>query len=112
MDAETADGTFHVESVTLMTSELRVSIPPAQVRDLQKLLALEALGFTPHTSVHFDHDQQCFVLELDGDAVTHLLDLLSIAIDDRNAETWAERQDRLRSQYRLDLTAGSEVNLR
>lgn len=82
---------------------LRISIPPARVRDVQKLLVIEAEGFLPAQAVHYDPDAGAFCLDLEGDAVSHILELLVIAVDARHAETWHERQARASEQLHLNL---------
>jgi hypothetical protein len=94
-----------IMGVTVASASIRLSIPPSRIRDVQKLLQLEAHGFIPKGQVHFDPDDQAFVLELDGEAVSHVLDLLMIATDDRESETWQERQSRELAQLRLSLEA-------
>lgn len=90
------------------TPRLRLTVPPECVRDLKKLLALESDGFLPASRVHYDADQGGFVLELHGNAVGQVLDLLTIATDCRDAETWAQRLERERSQLSLSFTAADE----
>lgn len=82
---------------------LELVIPPARVADLQKLLVFEAGGFLPSGSVVYKQDRAAFVLTLTGEAVTHVLDLLAIAMDTRGAETWPERQARELTQLKLQL---------
>ena len=96
--------TLHITAATLMSPTIRLTVPPSRVDDVQKLLLLEAGGFLPKGRVQFDPEEGAFVLELDGDAVSHLLDLLTIATDDRHAETWNERRAREGSQLHLGLT--------
>lgn len=92
---------LHLMGATLMSPSIRLTIPPARVRDVQQLLMLEAGGFLPKGRVQYDADHQAFLVELDGDAVSHLLDLLMIATEDRHAETWEERRAREGSQLSL-----------
>jgi hypothetical protein len=99
---------LRIMGATVASASIRLTIPPARIRDVQKLLQLEAHGFIPKGQVHFDPDDQAFVLELDGEAVSHVLDLLMIATDCRDAETWAERVERERSQLSLTFTAADE----
>lgn len=99
---------LHIEGVTMMSANLRIAVPPSRIRDVQQLLGLEGGGFLPHGTVHYDPDLAAFVLDIDGEAVSHVLDLLSIAMDTRGAETWNERQAREMSQLRLQL-AGEDV---
>jgi hypothetical protein len=94
--------------ITVNTPRLRLTVPPECVRDLQKLLALESDGFLPASRVHYDADQGGFVLELHGNAVGQVLDLLTIATDCRDAETWAQRLERERAQMSLSFTAADE----
>lgn len=89
--------------ISLASASLRLTVPWHQKRDLEKLLRLEHHGFIPANSVRADSDEQAFVLEIDGAKVSHLLELLEIAIDDREAETWQERQSREIAQMRLNL---------
>ena len=96
---------LQIMGATVASTSIRLTIPPARIRDVQKLLQLEAHGFVPKGQVHFDPDDQAFVLELDGEAVSHVLDLLMIATDDRESETWQERQSRELAQLRLSLDA-------
>jgi hypothetical protein len=98
---------LRIMGATVASASIRLTIPPARIRDVQKLLQLEAHGFIPKGQVHFDPDDQAFVLELDGEAVSHVLDLLMIATDDRESETWQERQSRELAQLRLSLDAES-----
>lgn len=98
---------LHLQGISVASNALRLSIPPAHVQDVQKLLALEAHGFVPRKRIGYDPDDQAFVLELDGDAVSHLLELLSIAMDTRGAETWEER--RAREWFQLPLTFADPV---
>jgi hypothetical protein len=94
--------------ITVNTPRLQLTVPPECVRDLQKLLALESDGFLPASRVHYDADQGGFVLELHGNAVSQVLDLLAIATDCRDAETWAQRLEREKSQMSLTFTAADE----
>lgn len=106
MEDETTYG-LHLHGVTMNSASLRITIPPSRVRDLDQLFALQRDGFLPANQVHFDHDEQSFVLELDGEAVSHVLDLLGVAMDTRASETWHERQARELSQLTLSLTLGA-----
>lgn len=96
---------MNIQGVTMTSPSIRITVPPERVRDLQKLMALESGGFIPFSSVHYDGDERAFVAELDGDMASHLLDLLAIAMDTRDAETWNERVAREMSQLRLQLAA-------
>lgn len=86
---------------TMTSSSIRIVVPPARVRDLDQLFALQREGFLPSNQVHFRPDEQAFVLELDGDAVSHLLELLGVAMDTRDAETWLEWRARCTAQLPL-----------
>ena len=102
MDTEANEITGpHLMGAALMSPSIRLTIPPARVRDVQQLLMLEAGGFLPKGRVQYDAQHEAFLVELDGDAVSHLLDLLMIATEDRNAETWEERRAREGSQLTL-----------
>ena len=92
---------LEVLGVTMASASIRLTVPPARVKDVQKLLAIESHGFVPRGGVHYDADEQAFVLELDGDAVSHVLDLLTIAMDTRESETWEERRARERDQLQF-----------
>jgi len=92
---------LRILGVTMTSPSIRLTVPPARVRDVQQLLMLEADGFLPKGRVQYDADHQAFVVELDGDAVSHLLELLTIATEDRKAETWDERRAREGSQLPL-----------
>ena len=87
----------------MSSASLRITIPPSRVRDLDRLLALQRHGFLPSNMVHFDRDEHAFVIELDGDAVSHVLELLEISMDTRDAETWDERKAREHQQLPLSL---------
>jgi len=92
---------LHLMGATLMSPSIRLTVPPARIRDVQQLLMLEAGGFLPKGRVQYDAEHEAFLVELDGDAVSHLLGLLTIATEDRNAETWDERRAREGSQLAL-----------
>ena len=92
---------LRILGVTMTSPSIRLTIPPARVRDVQQLLMLEAGGFLPKGRVQYDAEHEAFLVELDGDAVSHLLELLTIATEDRNAETWEERRAREGSQLSL-----------
>lgn len=82
-------------------SSITLKVPPEQVSDLQKLFRIESLGFLPPGALQYCSSDRHFQLELSGKAVTHLLDLLEIATDDRQAETWSERTARESDQLAL-----------
>lgn len=82
-------------------TRLVLQVPPERVQDLQKIFTLESLGFLPSGSMQYSAAEQLFILELSGKAVSHLLELLEIAIDDRKAETWSERVARDGDQLAL-----------
>ena len=92
---------MNIEGVTMTSSSIRIIVPPARVRDVQRLLSLEGAGFIQTSTVHFDSNEGGFVAELDGEQASHLLELLEIAMDSRSAETWYERQARERQQIPL-----------
>lgn len=102
-DEITVSVPLHLLGITITSASLRLTVPWTNKADLERLLRLEHHGFIPPGTVKPDPDEQAFVLELDGAKVTHLLELLEIAIDDRNAETWQERQSREIAQMRLNL---------
>lgn len=95
---------LHLLGVTTTSPSLRITIPPSRVRDLDQLFALQRDGFLPANQLHFDPDEQAFVLELDGEGVSHVLELLGVAMDTRASETWQERQARGRQQLSLGFT--------
>lgn len=97
---------LHLLGIAMTSASLRLTVPWHHKPDLEKLLRLENQGFIPPGTVKPDADEQAFVLELDGAKVSHLLELLDIAIDDRHAETWSERQSREIAQMRLNLAGG------
>lgn len=82
-------------------SSITLKVPPEQVGDLQKLFRIESLGFLPPGSLQYCSSDRHFQLELSGKAVTHLLELLEIATDERHAETWSERTARESDQLAL-----------
>ena len=92
---------LHLHGITMSSASLRIIVPPSRVRDLDQLFALQRDGFLPANQLHFDRDEQAFVLELDGEGVSHVLELLGVAMDTREAETWQERQARERQQLPL-----------
>lgn len=95
---------LEVLGVIVATSSVRLTVHPSRIRDVEKLMGLQARGFLPDDSIRFDHDEQAFVVELDGDAVTHLLELVDIATEERTAETWGERLARSADQLDLHLS--------
>lgn len=103
---ETVDGGLRLTEITLVSASMRLTVPPARVQDVQKLLSLEAHGFIPKGRVQYDAREQAFALDLDGAAVSHVLDLLTVAMDTRDSETWNERQARERLQIPLGLDVG------
>lgn len=93
-----------IEGITVARPGIRLTIPPEHVRDLQRLFALESLGFLRSGSIQFDPREPAFVLELEGDAVSHLIELLEIATSNREAETWPERIGRAADQFELSFS--------
>jgi len=89
------------EGNTMARSRLTIHVPPGQVQDLQKLFTLESLGFLPARALQYSPIDGAFVIELEGTAVSHLIELIEIAIDDRKAETWSERLARDGDQLAL-----------
>lgn len=100
-EAASYSSSLHLLGITTASSSLRLVIPPSRVRDLDQLFALQRDGFLPANQLQFDREEQAFVLELDGEAVSHVLELLGVAMDTRDSETWHERQARERSQLAL-----------
>lgn len=94
---------MHNEEITLASQSIRLTIPPDQVRDLQRVFTLESMGFLKAGGIKYRRAEDAFVLEAEGAAVSHLLELLELATYDRSAETWAEREARQRDQLPLDL---------
>src|SRR5574343_691957 len=95
------DETFEGTTMRIARSSLTITVPPEQVADLQKLFTLESLGFLPPHALKYSPAEQAFTLDLSGKAVSHLIELLEIAVDDRKAETWSEREARADDQYSL-----------
>ena len=90
------------EEITVASQSIRLTIPPDQVRDLQRVFTLESMGFLKAGGLQYRRADDAFVLEVEGAAVSHLLELLELATYDRGAETWAEREARERDQLALD----------
>lgn len=93
------------------SSSIRIIVPPARVRDVQRLLTLEGAGFIAANTVHFQPTEGGFVAELDGEQASHLLELLEIAMDSRAAETWYERESRGFDQLMLKLSTDADEPL-
>ena len=89
-----------------LVPELALSIPPAYVDDLRRLLVLEADGFIAPGRIRFDTGSSCYRLEIEAAEVTHILELLAVASNYREAETFTERAARLAGQLSLDLGGG------
>ena len=98
---------MRIEEITLASQCIRLTIPPDQVRDLQRVFTLESMGFLKAGGLQYHRDADAFVLEVEGAAVSHLLELLELATYDRGAETWAEREARQRDQLPLEFGSRS-----
>mgnify|MGYP003555060536 CR=1 FL=1 len=90
---------------------LTLMIPATDVAMVTKVMNLISWDYLPADSLVFLPEDQAYQLDVDGERVTHLLELIELGADSFEGECFSERMVRLGKQHELPFDADLEAAL-
>lgn len=88
---------------------IKIEIPAGDVSLVTRVFVLQDCEFLPKDAMRFDQATATYTIEIEGEHVLHLLELIESGADMPNAETFSERRVRLGRQTELPLGDAEEV---
>ena len=92
-----------------MTATLTLTIPAGHVGDLAHLFELEREGVIPREAVTYYPDPPRYVVDVDSEVVSYLLEQLVISTDMKGGQSLVEWKARNMNQVELPLGQGDET---
>lgn len=90
---------------------LTLMIPASDVAMVTKVLNLVSWDYLPADCLTFLEEDQAYQLDVDGERVAHLLELIELGADCGEGECFSERMVRLGRQHELPFDADLEAAL-